>query len=85
MAEPSDRLPIRILLAFGLPGFPLAALLVPLYIYLPAFYADEMGLGLAAVGWILLAARLWDVVVDPAVGVWVLPDGLAGCTIAVTP
>ena len=68
MADP-DRLPVKILLAFGLPGFPLAALTVPLYIYLPAFYADEMGLGLGAVGGVLLAARLWDVVIDPLVGV----------------
>jgi glycoside/pentoside/hexuronide:cation symporter, GPH family len=64
----ADRLPLRTLLAFGLPGFPLAALTVPLYIYLPAFYADEMGLGLTAVGTILLAARLFDVVIDPVVG-----------------
>lgn len=69
MIERSDRLPAKILLAFGAPGFPLAALTVPLYIYLPAFYADEMGLGLAAVGGILLAARLWDVVIDPAIGI----------------
>ena len=69
MTERSDRLPTKILLAFGAPGFPLAALTVPLYIYLPAFYADEMGLGLAAVGGILLAARLWDVVIDPAIGI----------------
>jgi len=55
-------------MAFGVPGFPLAALTVPLYIYLPAFYADEMGLGLAAVGGVLLAARLFDVVIDPLVG-----------------
>jgi Na+/melibiose symporter-like transporter len=69
VAEPAERLPVRILLAFGVPGFPLAALTVPLYIYLPAFYADEMGLGLAAVGGVLLAARLLDVVIDPVVGV----------------
>jgi Na+/melibiose symporter-like transporter len=68
VTERADRLPTKILLAFGAPGFPLAALTVPLYIYLPAFYADEMGLGLAAVGGILLAARLWDVVIDPAIG-----------------
>jgi Na+/melibiose symporter-like transporter len=65
----AERLPIRILLAFGLPGFPLAALTVPLYIYLPAFYAEDMGLGLSAVGAILLSARLFDVVIDPVVGV----------------
>ena len=69
MTSSSDRLPLKTLLAFALPGFPLAALTVPLYIYLPAFYADEMGLGLTAVGGVLLAARLWDVVIDPLVGV----------------
>jgi len=56
------------LAAYGLPGLPLAALGVPLYVYLPAFYADDIGLGLTAVGAILLAARLIDVVADPVIG-----------------
>src|SRR5438105_4339712 len=63
VTDGTGRLPTRLLIAFGLPGFPLAALTVPLYVYLPAFYADEMGLGLAAVGAILLAARLLDVAI----------------------
>ena len=33
---------------YGLPGLPLAALGLPLYIYLPTFYAEQLGLGLAA-------------------------------------
>ena len=56
------------LAAYGLPGLPLAALLLPLYVYLPAFYAADLGLGFATVGLVLLAARLWDVVSDPVIG-----------------
>ncbi len=55
----------RILL-YGLPGLPLAILGIPLYIYLPPFYAEQLGVG--AVGALLLLARLWDVITDPVVG-----------------
>ena len=41
---------------------------LPLLVYLPSFYAQTVGLGLTAVGAILLLARLWDVVTDPLVG-----------------
>lgn len=56
------------LLAFGLPSLPIAAISLPLFIYLPPFYGDELGLSLAAVGTILFLARLWDMVTDPAIG-----------------
>ncbi|MGI8738354.1 MAG: MFS transporter [Gammaproteobacteria bacterium] len=55
-------------LAYGLPGLPLAALGMPLYVYLPTFYAETLGLGAAAVGVSLFAARLLDVFTDPVVG-----------------
>lgn len=57
-----------VLAAYAGPALPLAALVTPAYIYLPNFYAQEMGLGLAAVGFVLLIARLWDVVTDLLVG-----------------
>ena len=56
------------MLAYGCPGLPLAALGLPLYVYLPGFYAEQLGLGLSAVGAVLLIARLFDVVSDPIVG-----------------
>ncbi|MSP88811.1 MAG: MFS transporter [Alphaproteobacteria bacterium] len=56
------------LAAYGLPGLPLAALGIPLYVYLPTYYADDLGLGLATVGLVLLAARLWDALIDPPIG-----------------
>ncbi|MBT3505814.1 MAG: MFS transporter [Piscirickettsiaceae bacterium] len=53
---------------YGLPGLPLAALGLPLYIYLPTFYAEQLGIGLAAVGMALLIARVSDVLTDPLIG-----------------
>ena len=66
MAPP--RLRTLILAAYGAPALPLAALTLPVYIFLPTFYAETLGLGLASVGLALLMARLWDVVTDPLVG-----------------
>ena len=62
------RLQRGLLLAYALPGLPLAALLLPLYVTLPTFYAEDLGLGLATTGLTLLAARLWDVITDPLIG-----------------
>jgi len=64
----ADRLSPPRLLAYGALGFPLAALNLPLYVYLPPFYAKELGLGLATVGTVLFAARLLDTVTDPLIG-----------------
>jgi GPH family glycoside/pentoside/hexuronide:cation symporter len=67
--EPRRALTSFQLLAYGLPGLPLAVLLLPLFVIIPTFYADELGLGLATVGGTLFFARIWDMVTDPLVGV----------------
>jgi Na+/melibiose symporter-like transporter len=54
--------------AYALPALPFAALTLPLYIVVPAFYAEELGLSLAAVGQALLLVRILDALSDPAVG-----------------
>lgn len=56
------------LFAYAAPAVPLAFLGLPLYVYLPAHYAALPGIGLAAVGGVLLLARLIDLVTDPLVG-----------------
>jgi len=56
------------LLAYGVTGLPLAALGLPLYVYLPAFYTEGLAVGAAVVGAALLVARLLDVVTDPLAG-----------------
>lgn len=65
---PRPPLTLPQLLAYGAPGLPLAMLGLPLYVFLPAFYADSLGFGLAAVGLALMLARLWDVLLDPLIG-----------------
>lgn len=54
--------------AYALPAVSLAFLGLPLYVYLPAHYAALPGVGLAAVGTVLLVARLLDLLTDPLVG-----------------
>ncbi|WP_038150341.1 MFS transporter [Thiomicrorhabdus chilensis] len=57
-------------LQYGLLGLPLAMLGIPLYVYLPTYYAEQSALGLTAVGSALLAARFADVITDPLIGWW---------------
>lgn len=68
MKPRSDTLPRRTLLLYALPALPIALLGLPLYIYLPTYYAEQVGLGVAAVGIILFAARLLDMLIDPFIG-----------------
>ncbi len=67
-AAPRPPLGTVRLVAYGALALPLAALNLPLYVFLPTFWASEVGLGLAAVGLALLAARLIDTVTDPLIG-----------------
>lgn len=57
------------LIAFAGPCVAIAALGLPITLYLPQFYAGHEGLGLGAVGAVFMLARLWDVITDPAIGV----------------
>ncbi len=65
----SDRLNTGTLLAYASPAIPIAAMGVPVAIYLPPFYAQDMGLGLTVVGIVFMLARIWDVITDPVLGV----------------
>lgn len=54
--------------AFVSLEIPMAAFLTPLVVYIPSFYAGEMGLGLATVGIIFGLTKLWDIITDPIAG-----------------
>lgn len=54
--------------AYGSLGFALSVVGIPLYIYLPTFYTQNLGIEVATVGIILLVARLFDMFFDPIVG-----------------
>jgi Na+/melibiose symporter-like transporter len=59
------------LFSYGLFGLPLALVALPIYMYVPQFYAERFGLSLTLIGSALLLARIFDAFVDPAIGLWV--------------
>ena len=56
------------ILVHGSVGMPLAIIGYPLVVYLPPFYAQEMGLNMALMALVLVLARLTDVITDPLMG-----------------
>lgn len=54
---------------YGLVNLPTSIVGLPIALYIPAFYSQNLGLSLAAVGTLIALSRLTDVVTDPAIGV----------------
>ena len=68
--DPADAgsTPTAALAAYGALGLPLAFAALPIYVHVPRLYAEGLGLSLALVGAVLLAARIVDAVTDPLIG-----------------
>lgn len=64
----ADRIPAFRKIAYAAPAFALAVVGIPVYVYLPKFYTDVVGVHITALGTILLAVRLFDAVTDPLLG-----------------
>ena len=62
------RVSWSVLLGFGQLAVPLAFASLPIAIFVTRFYAQDLQIGIADVGFILLAARLADIIVDPIIG-----------------
>ncbi|PHY18810.1 MFS transporter [Caulobacter sp. BP25] len=56
------------LAVFATLAFPLAGAGLPLAVYLPPYYAQDMGLGLTMVGAIFMLTQAWGALTDPLVG-----------------
>lgn len=56
------------LVGFASLAMPIAAVEVPLTTYVPQLYASAFGFNLATIGFIFAAARLWDALIDPTIG-----------------
>jgi Na+/melibiose symporter-like transporter len=67
MAQPPIKK--RVLASYGQLALPLAIADLPLSIYLTAFYGS-LGVPLDSMAWVLLLARLTDVVTDPMIGIF---------------
>ena len=63
------RLSLRNLTLFALPCLGLAGIGLPLQVYLPPYYSADLGLNLSAVGVAFMVVRLFDIGIDPALGI----------------
>jgi glycoside/pentoside/hexuronide:cation symporter, GPH family len=54
--------------AYAAPAFTLAVVGIPVYVYIPKFYSDVVGVHIGMLGFLLLAVRLFDAVTDPLLG-----------------
>lgn len=53
---------------YSLPSLVTSVTALPMALFVPAFYADDLGMPLAAVGAAIALSRLLDVVTDPLIG-----------------
>lgn len=63
-----ERVPLGIKLAYGLPNFAGAAMLVPILIHMPKFYADVVVVPLGYLAIAIAVARALDALSDPLFG-----------------
>lgn len=56
------------LFSYGILGLPLGFIGLPLYVYLPKFYAENYGVSLVSLSVLLLMTRIIDTVQDPFIG-----------------
>ena len=61
-------LPLSRIAAYALPAFPLAALGLPIGVFIPPLYAEHTTLALGLVGTLLFISRIGDVFTDPTFG-----------------
>jgi len=71
VAASTDGKPLRgwRLAAYCSPAIPLAALLLPITVYLPDYYATHLGVDLGVLAFVFMAVRLFDLWFDPALGI----------------
>ncbi len=64
----ANRVPLYRKLTYAMPAFALAVVGIPVYVYLPKFYTDVVGINIASLGTILFSVRIFDAVTDPVIG-----------------
>jgi len=69
MNSRSSRVSIAKKTAYAAPAFALAVVGIPVYVYIPKFYTDVVGIHIGVLGLLLLAVRLFDAITDPLIGV----------------
>ncbi len=68
-AKDTSRLPNGVLAMFASASMPVTALVIPLTVYLPNYFASHIGLSLGAVGLAFSIVRFIDIGFDPIIGI----------------
>ena len=58
----------KTLFYYSLTDLPISLSIFPVIVFIPRFYASDVGVPLALVGTIMIAVRVFDVVTDPLMG-----------------
>jgi len=64
----TDKLSLLAIVNFSVATFPVSALGVALFVYLPPYLAGHLGVPLATIGIVWATVRLLDLFVDPVLG-----------------
>ena len=67
-ASNSHKLSLFTKASYALPSFFMAVIGIPVYVYIPKFYTDVIGVNIAFLGFILFSVRIFDAVTDPMIG-----------------
>lgn len=67
-AQDSARLPRSTLFFYGLTEIPIQVSSLAITAFIPNYYGSDLGVSLATVGAVWMAARLFDAVTDPLIG-----------------
>jgi len=62
------RLKPSTLFCYSLTDLPVALSIFPVIVFIPRFYASDVGVPLTLVGTIMIAVRVFDVITDPLMG-----------------
>ncbi len=55
-------------IAYGTISLPIAMVALPVYVYVPKFYGQELGISIGTIGLVILCLRIFDAIQDPAIG-----------------
>lgn len=64
----TSKVPLITQISYAAPAFALAVVGIPVYVYIPKFYTDVVGVHITALGVLLFGVRIFDAVTDPAFG-----------------
>ena len=67
-AVEKNRVTLTQKFAYAAPAFALAVVGIPVYVYIPKFYTDVVGINISVLGILMFSVRIFDAVTDPAIG-----------------